>query len=271
MPDYENTDKTEWLIQKMSSDWFSRKEIVTLAATEFPGTSRKKLDGTIGQYWSDSVNPKYQTYKTIQGRGLKVVIDAVRRRHITKDGEVPSLPPESTNVSSPKNSPGRPAILPGMKCESQNMDPRFSDLLKQIYTAVAGLEEMFPGRHFTPDGHMVGSFGEVIAAFHYGVELYPHGHREFDGRKCGKEIQVKATQRDSVDLKPCSGFLLVLKLEQNGAFEEIYNGDAERVWNSLSRRKATKAGEESITLRQLRIQQADVREEEKIARVGGTA
>jgi hypothetical protein len=30
---------------------------------------------------------------------------------------------------------------------------------------------MFPGRHFTPDGHMVGSFGEALAAHHYGIEL----------------------------------------------------------------------------------------------------
>jgi len=146
------------------------------------------------------------------------------------------------------------------------MDPKFSDLLKQIYAAVAGLEKMFPGRHFTPDGHMVGSIGEAVAAFHYGVALYPPGYPEFDGRKDGKEIQIKATQRDSVDLKPCGGNLLVLKLEQNGAFEEIYNGGAERVWNSLSHRKATKAGEKSISLRQLRIRQADVPEEEKIAR-----
>jgi len=153
-----------------------------------------------------------------------------------------------------------------MKGESQRMDPRFSDLLKQIYTAVAGLEEMFLGRHFTPDEHMVGSIGEAIAAIHYGVELYPPGHRLFDGRKHGKKIQIKATQRNNVDLKHGVGSLLVLKLEQDGAFEEIYNSDAERVWKSLARRKATKAGDISISRRQLRIQQRDVREEEKIAR-----
>jgi hypothetical protein len=42
------------------------------------------------------------------------------------------------------------------------MDERFSELLKQIYSAVEQLEAMFPGRHFTPDGHMVGSIGEAI-------------------------------------------------------------------------------------------------------------
>lgn len=266
MTDYERTDKMDWFIRKMSSGWFSRKEILALAATEFPSTSGAKMEGTIGQYWSDCVNSKWPTHKTTRGKGLRVITDTVGRRRITKDDDVLSLPSESIDVSSPKKSSECPVTLPGMKGESTKMDPRFSDLLKQIYTAVAGMEEMFPGRHFTPDGRMVGSIGEAIAAVHYGVQLYPPGHREFDGQKGEKEIQIKATQRNSVDLKPCGGTLLVLKLEQDGAFEEIYNGDAERVWNSLSHRKATKAGEKSISLRQLRIQQVDVREEERIAR-----
>ena len=33
-----------------------------------------------------------------------------------------------------------------------------------IYRAVQELEADYPGRKFTPDGHLVGSIGEVIAA-----------------------------------------------------------------------------------------------------------
>jgi hypothetical protein len=33
-----------------------------------------------------------------------------------------------------------------------------------IYRAVVRLEELYPGWKFTPDGHLVGSIGEVIAA-----------------------------------------------------------------------------------------------------------
>ena len=35
---------------------------------------------------------------------------------------------------------------------------------------VAELEAEFPGRHFTLDGHLVGSIGEVMAAYYYGSE-----------------------------------------------------------------------------------------------------
>ncbi|MEY3457412.1 MAG: hypothetical protein RL215_569 [Planctomycetota bacterium] len=40
---------------------------------------------------------------------------------------------------------------------------RFPQLLRDIYAAVDELERMFPGRHFTPDGHMVGSIGEAFS------------------------------------------------------------------------------------------------------------
>ncbi|MGL5504982.1 MAG: DUF6998 domain-containing protein, partial [Aeromonas veronii] len=39
---------------------------------------------------------------------------------------------------------------------------RFQRLVQQLYSTVEELEEMFPGRLFTPDGHMVGSIGECL-------------------------------------------------------------------------------------------------------------
>lgn len=39
---------------------------------------------------------------------------------------------------------------------------KFQHLVKSLYSIVEDLEEMFPGRHFTPDGHMVGSLGECL-------------------------------------------------------------------------------------------------------------
>jgi len=101
MPDYGTMDKTGWFIQKMRSAWFSQPEIVELAASEFPSVSRKTLDGTIGQYWSDAVNPKSGTYKAIQARGLRVVESAGRRR-IVGNGEIST--PAGTNVSDPAPS-----------------------------------------------------------------------------------------------------------------------------------------------------------------------
>jgi len=38
------------------------------------------------------------------------------------------------------------------------------ELVERLYAIVRRLEEKYPGRRFTPDGHLVGSLGEVIAA-----------------------------------------------------------------------------------------------------------
>ena len=37
-------------------------------------------------------------------------------------------------------------------------------LVQELYSIVDRLDELFPGRRFTPDGHLVGSIGEVLAA-----------------------------------------------------------------------------------------------------------
>lgn len=42
-------------------------------------------------------------------------------------------------------------------------------LVGQLYELVAHLEGLFMGRRFTPDGHLVGNSGEVIAAYRYGL------------------------------------------------------------------------------------------------------
>jgi len=86
MLDYEAINKKDWFIQKMRSGWFSYQEIVAEAEAEFPQIPRKRLEGTIGQYYSDCVNEKWTTpLKAIRERGLRVV-EANDRRLIVKDG-----------------------------------------------------------------------------------------------------------------------------------------------------------------------------------------
>jgi len=65
-------------------------EVVDLTEREFADISRKTLDGTIGQYWSDSFNPNWGTYKAIQSRALKI-IESGGRRHIVPS-DVVSVP-----------------------------------------------------------------------------------------------------------------------------------------------------------------------------------
>jgi hypothetical protein len=106
MLDYRTLDKTGWFIDQMKSGSLSRQEIVAIAAREFPSIPVKTLDGTIGQYWSDSVNPKWGTYKAIQARGLKVVENAGRRRIVEGSGAF------TEPAANDRNSPPKPFSAP---------------------------------------------------------------------------------------------------------------------------------------------------------------
>jgi len=76
---------------------------------------------------------------------------------------------------------------------------KFQDLIKQLYSTVSELESMFPGRHFTPDGHMVGSIGECLVADAYGLDLKRASNKGFDAIvPDGKKVEIKATQSKSV-------------------------------------------------------------------------
>ena len=144
---------------------------------------------------------------------------------------------------------------------------RFPELIREIYRAVDELESMFPGRHFTPDGHMVGSIGEAIARHYYGVELYSASHEGHDGEAEGWQIQVKATQRKSIAITSEPDQLLVFRINRDGSFVEEYNGPGEAVWSFVCLKPRPKNGQYQISLATLRKLMTLVSPDEKLPRV----
>jgi len=105
------------------------------------------------------------------------------------------------------------------------------EIIRNLYELVDELETSFPGRKFTPDGHMVGSIGEVLASFYYGIVLSPASTAVHDGISLnGTKVQIKATQGKSIGIRSCPEHLLVLYIKRDGSFEEIYNGPGDIVW-----------------------------------------
>ena len=140
------------------------------------------------------------------------------------------------------------------------------DLVREIYATVAKLEAAFPGRHFTPDGHLVGSLGEVLAAHFYGLELLPASAVAHDAKTTdGRHVQIKATQINRVALRADCAWLLVLRLDARGGFDEIYNGPGSPVWAAAG--KAQSNGQRSISLSTLRALQSAVADGDRIERV----
>lgn len=127
------------------------------------------------------------------------------------------------------------------------------------------LERLFPGRHFTPDGHLVGSLGEVWAAHLYGIALHPASAHVHDGTSpCGRQVQVKATQGTSVALSSKPDHLIVLRLHRDGGPEECYNGPGSLAWGAAGGMQ--KNGQRPIALSTLRSLMSAVPMEERIPR-----
>lgn len=125
------------------------------------------------------------------------------------------------------------------------------ELVRKLYTLVAELETLFPGRAFTPDGHLVGSIGEVIAAHRYDLKLYTASQETHDAVSSGgNQIQIKATQGKSVALRAEPEFLIVLKLEKDGQATEVFNGPGSQVWEECGAMQ--KNGQRSISISKLR-------------------
>lgn len=110
------------------------------------------------------------------------------------------------------------------------------DKVQQLIEIVKELEKNFPGRHFTLDGHLVGSIGEVMASYYYGIELYTASAVAHDGEIDGKKVQIKITQQEDIVINHEPEYLIALYLNKNGSVYEIYNGPGKAPWDSASKR-----------------------------------
>ena len=100
------------------------------------------------------------------------------------------------------------------------------------------LEREFPDRKFTLDGHLVGSIGEVIAAYHYDLVLLPSSTERHDATAPdGRLVQIKATQGNrGISLRSEPEYLIVLWLNNHtGEAREVYNGPGTPVWDSCGK------------------------------------
>jgi hypothetical protein len=119
-----------------------------------------------------------------------------------------------------------------------------------IYRAVRELEAQFPERKFTPDGHLVGSIGEVIAAKALGLTLHPMsrpGHDAFDHEG---DVQIKLTAGKRIAMYADCVRLVVLQIVSPEEAEIVYDGPGAPVWAAAS--KAGKNGQRSISVARLK-------------------
>lgn len=151
----------------------------------------------------------------------------------------------------------------------KNMDHKhFQKQVQSLYAIVGELESMFPGRPFTPDGHMVGSLGECLVADAYDLELMPPSNKGFDAvAKNGKKIEIKATQAKSVTFRSCPEHTIIIRILLNGTFEECYNGPGEFIWNTFEGKNKPSNGQYQISITKVKAINKTVNDAQRVPRI----
>jgi hypothetical protein len=122
-----------------------------------------------------------------------------------------------------------------------------------IYKAVEELEREFKntGRKFTPDGHLVGSIGEVIAAKALNLTLLRASHPGHDAvDESGTRVQIKMTGGKFVSLYDDCERLVVLKVVNPEEAEIVYDGPGAPAWVAAGDKQ--KNGQKKISLSKLK-------------------
>ncbi|MDX2006667.1 MAG: hypothetical protein SFU83_15440 [Meiothermus sp.] len=143
---------------------------------------------------------------------------------------------------------------------------RVPELVRRLYAVVAEMETLFPGRAFKPDGHLVGSIGEVIAAHRYGLDLYRASSATHDAlAPDGRAVQIKVTQGSSVALRAQPVHLIVLQLKKDGTTVEVFNGPGELAWVGCGKPQSN--GQRPISLAKLRKLMHEVHPDQRLNEV----
>jgi hypothetical protein len=117
-----------------------------------------------------------------------------------------------------------------------------------ICNAAQALEDQYR-RKFTPDGHLVGSLGEVIAQKEFDLELLSMSNKGPDAKdKYGNFVQIKlgGIKSSGFDMsKPAEKErLIVMRIKDKKMAELVYDGDANFAWNKGGKIRVKHGGEE---------------------------
>lgn len=126
---------------------------------------------------------------------------------------------------------------------------RLPEPVSAIYRAVKELEAPYPSRKFTPDGHLVDSIGEVIAAEALGLILYPMSQAGHDAFDANGDVQIKMTAAKHVAMYAECSRLVVLKVVSPEEAEIVFDGPGAGAWRQA--RPMAKNGQRSISLKKL--------------------
>lgn len=126
------------------------------------------------------------------------------------------------------------------------------ELIQLVFRACAELSDRL-GRPISPDGHLVGSLGELFARDLLGLTLMEPSNCGFDAvSQDGVSVEIKATTRDTIALSSegsKADILVVVQFNHDGVGRLAYHGPISRAWAIAG--KPQKNGQRRVSVRRL--------------------
>ena len=142
--------------------------------------------------------------------------------------------------------------------------------LRLVFQGIGHLKAAFPNRKFTIDGRLVGDVGEVVAAIEYDITLHNVSQPNHDATTSdGRNVQIKATFKDSLTFRTVPDYYLGIKLFPDGRHEEIFNGPGQLIYDRYAARKRIGVDLLSFPIPHLRKLSGQVPRRERIPKRNG--
>jgi len=120
-------------------------------------------------------------------------------------------------------------------------------------------------RLFTIDGRLVGDIGEIIAAREFDIELDAKSRANHDAKtRDGRDVQIKATFKDSLTFTTEPMLLLGLKLDKTGRHDVVYNGPGKIISEAFAHRKGIGTKQLSFSVVRLRELSKNILEADRV-------
>ena len=125
--------------------------------------------------------------------------------------------------------------------------------IRQVFETCHELS-MLTRRPISPDGHLVGSLGEIFAAVELGLSLATPSNKGYDAVDAqGNKVEIKTTTGRSISLSAVgteATRLVVVVLDQTGEASIAFDGPAQAVWQMAG--PAQKNGQRRVSLSKIR-------------------
>ena len=104
-------------------------------------------------------------------------------------------------------------------------------ILATVFAAQNALRALAPEYRWTGLGNLLGDYGEFLAIDHYGLTKAGAGSSGYDAiTPDGKTVQIKTNHASqTIGIRGVADLLLVLKVQADGTWEELFYGDFQSV------------------------------------------